>query len=196
MNLTEDLYVRNTTICHVPRGRVCEIRGRQGGRREGICSLVLTFVSLLFLACLPLISERVRDIRPLRHRPQLQVKRRQPTTATMTLLSRAFTDPTNSDHSVYIGITAILLACFTTLTLALRIWIRWGKYSWDDAAVFMAQTLAYAQFGTVIASLVIGMGKRWSAIGDEDQRQIAVVRYIPPGPPGTLEKGGVTDILG
>ncbi|KAK4498774.1 hypothetical protein PRZ48_009284 [Zasmidium cellare] len=91
----------------------------------------------------------------------------------LDLTPRAFTDPSESDHSVYIGITAILLVCFTTLTLAVRIWVRWGKYSWDDASVFLAQILAYGQFATVIASLVLGLGKKWSDIPQASQNNIA-----------------------
>ncbi|KAF2164133.1 hypothetical protein M409DRAFT_56842 [Zasmidium cellare ATCC 36951] len=91
----------------------------------------------------------------------------------MYLTTRAFTDPSDADHSVYIGITAILLVCFTTLTLAVRIWVRWGKYSWDDASIFLAQMLAYGQFASVIASLVLGLGKRWSAIEQAQQNNIA-----------------------
>lgn len=94
----------------------------------------------------------------------------------MILIEPRFTDPSNDDHSAYVGITAILLVCFTTLTLAVRVWIRWGKYSWDDAAVFLAQMLAYGQFATVIASLVLGVGKKWSNIEDEQQKEIATVR--------------------
>lgn len=92
------------------------------------------------------------------------------------LTPRSFTAPNTLDHSVYIGITAILLICFTLLTLAVRIWVRWGKYSWDDAAVFIAQALAAAQFGVVIASLVAGLGRAWSEINPDVQNYIANVR--------------------
>lgn len=89
---------------------------------------------------------------------------------------RAFTGPTPLDHSVYIGITSILLISFTALTLLVRLWVRYKKYSWDDAAVFLAQILAAAEFGVVIDGLVRGLGRAWSEVDVDVQDTVAKVR--------------------
>lgn len=63
----------------------------------------------------------------------------------------------------------------TTLTFALRGWIKWRKYGWDDAAIALAQVFAWAQFGVVAGGLCMGMGKQWSLLDGQHQEHVAVV---------------------
>lgn len=79
----------------------------------------------------------------------------------------------NGYNATSIWIAAILMFIITTLTLAIRLWIKWRKYSYEDGAILVGSTMAYAQFGAVTAALCLGLRKPWSSIEGEAQARIA-----------------------
>ncbi|KAK8091324.1 hypothetical protein PG994_000829 [Apiospora phragmitis] len=84
----------------------------------------------------------------------------EPTTPSST----RFSPITATDHAGYVWIVAILGITYTALTCALRGWIKFRVYGWDDVLIALATVLHLGQAVAVFVGLAHGLAQSHNAI--------------------------------
>ena len=82
---------------------------------------------------------------------------------------------THDDYSAYGWIAALISLTYTTLTIFLRIYLKYGTFGLEDLSIAAAQVFAYANFAANAAALTNGLGKRFSTLDLQQQHAISRV---------------------
>ena len=88
-----------------------------------------------------------------------------------------FAVATEHDQSATAWIASLLSLFYSTLSLFARYYLKSGTVALDDAAIVVAQVLAFAQFGTTFYGISQGLGKDLSLLGPSQQNHSANVRW-------------------
>lgn len=80
---------------------------------------------------------------------------------------------TPTDRSATAWISSILSLVYTSLSLLARYYLKSGTVSVDDAAIVVAQILAFAQFGATFYGITQGLGKDLSLLDGSEKTHSA-----------------------
>lgn len=87
---------------------------------------------------------------------------------------------TEHDQSATAWIASLLSLFYTTLSLAARYYLKSGAVAIDDAAIVVAQVLAFGQFGTTFYGISHGLGKDLALLNPQEQSRSANVGSDKP----------------
>jgi len=80
-----------------------------------------------------------------------------------------FAVDTATEHSASIWIATLLSLCYSSLTFALRLWVKYGTLGTDDGMLGVAYILSYGQQASTMLGVVRGLGSEGTALDAPNQ---------------------------